>query len=200
MKNFDLIPGIQKLETLFIMESPYLEEIAAGVPCSGGTGRRMATEIFGSSEAFGTLLAQKEDYVLKYGIMNSFPFALGLRNSLTKDLQVYTQIKNLKWNNRQDFYSQHINLLSTWYDLEKHTEFKNRLTHYINQASDIKHLVLCGYIAQSMYLHSFKQNVLPHNKSTPLNTKSGKTIHALFVNHPSKKNAVWDFRLSSLLN
>lgn len=198
MTNFDLIPDIQKLETLFIMESPYLEEIAAGIPCSGGTGLRMAKEIFGSGEAFGTLLTKKEDYVLKYGIMNSFPFALGLRDNLPKDLKVYTQIKKLKWNNRLDFYNQHINLLNNWQDLEKHTEFKTRLTYYITQAPNIMHLVFCGYIAQSMYLHSFKQGILPYNKLTLLNTKSGKIIYALFVNHPSEKNAVWDFKLSSL--
>lgn len=200
MSNFDLIPNIDTLETLFIMESPYLEEIATGIPCSGGTGRRMAAEIFGNNnDAFGKLLHDKKEEALKYGIINSFPFALGLREQLPKDLQIYTQIKNLKWNNRQDFYNQHLNLLSTLPDLEKHTEFKSRLTNYISQAPNIKHLVFCGYIAQSMYLHSFKQGILPYNKLTPLNTKSGKTIHALFVNHPSEKNAVWDFKLSSLL-
>lgn len=195
MKAFDLIPDLQKTETLFIMESPYLEELATGIPCSGGTGKRMAGTLFNNSEvALGKLLYDKQENALKYGIMNSFPFALGLRERLPRELQVYTQIKNLKWTNRLDFYQQHLNLLETWPELEKHTEFKTRLSQYITQAPNLKNIVFCGYIAQSMYLHAFGQSILPYNRLCPISIESGKTINALFVNHPSEKNAVWDFK------
>lgn len=196
MKAFDLIPDLQKTETLFIMESPYLEELATGIPCSGGTGKRMAGTLFNNSDvALGKLLYDKQENALKYGIMNSFPFALGLRERLPRELQVYTQIKNLKWTNRLDFYQQHLNLLETWPELEKHTEFKTRLSQYINQAPNLKNIVFCGYIAQSMYLHAFGQNILPYNRLCPISIESGKTINALFVNHPSERNAVWDFKM-----
>lgn len=193
--SFDLIPQLSKLETLFVMESPYLEELASGIPCSGGTGKRMAATLFNDDTvALGKLLKEEHTEALKYGIMNSFPFALGLRDNLPKELQLYTQIKYLKWTNRTDFYGQHLHVLGNWPELEKHTEFKERLTQNIKQAPNLKHIIFCGYIAQSMYLHFFKQPILPYNKLYPIKTESGKDIYALFVNHPSERNAVWDFK------
>lgn len=193
--SFDLTRNLPEIKTLFVMESPYLEELASGIPCSGGTGKRMAATLFNNdSTALGKLIHEENADALQYGIMNSFPFALGLRKSLPKELQLYTHIKTLKWTNRTDFYQQHLSALDNWPELEKHTEFKKRLNQYINQAPNLKHIVFCGYIAQSMYLHFYKQPILPYNKLYPIKTESGRDIYALFVNHPSERNAVWDLK------
>ena len=199
MTNFDLIPDIDKLETLFIMESPYIEELKTGIPCSGGTGKRMSAQIFGNNdEAFGKLLSSKQDFTLKYGIMNSFPFALGLAQSLPKEQQIFTKIKDIKYTTRTEFYNQHLSVLSNMGNVEEHTQFKGRLIQYINNAPNLKHLIFCGYIAQAMYLYAFKQAILPYNKLTLLKTKRTKDTFILFVNHPSEKNPVWDFNVGSI--
>lgn len=199
MTNFDLISDINKLETLFIMESPYIEELASGIPCSGKTGKRMSVEIFGDGyDAFGKVLNTKQDFTLKYGIMNSFPFALGLAQQLPKEQQIFTKIKDIKYTTRYEFYNQHLNVLASIDNVEEHTQFKTRLLQYINNAPNLKHLIFCGYIAQAMYLHAFKQAALPYNKLTLLKTKREKPTYILFVNHPSEKNDKWDFKISSI--
>lgn len=200
MKTFDLIPDGNQLETLFIMESPYIEELATGIPCSGKTGKRMTSEIFPKhDEAFGNLLATEQDFTLKYGIMNSFPFALGLAYQLPPEQQLFTQIKNIKYTNRPTFYNDHLQLLHSFKNLEEQTHFKARLIEYIKNAPNIKNLVFCGYIAQAMYLHTFNKSPLQYNKPNLLQTASKKEIYGLFVNHPSEKNDVWDFKIGSIL-
>lgn len=199
MTNFDLIPDIDNLETLFIMESPHIKELETGIPCSGTTGIRMSVAIFDNSNvAFGKILSTKQDYTLKYGIMNSFPFALGLTSQLPIEQQPFTKIKNINYTTRNEFYKQHLNLLRKIGNVEEHTQFKARLINYINNAPNLKHLVFCGYISQAMYLYSFNQAVLPYNKLTLLKTKREKETYIIFVNHPSEKNEVWDFKLSNL--
>ncbi len=70
----------KETEILFILESPHKEEIKAGVPLAGLSGRSMAKELFAEEEILpmGKLLKQfildKKETV--YGIVNVCPFPL----------------------------------------------------------------------------------------------------------------------------
>lgn len=67
---------------IFILESPHKEEIKAGVPLAGLSGRSMAKELFGREDILpmGKLLKQyiSEDKETIYGIVNVCPFPLQL--------------------------------------------------------------------------------------------------------------------------
>jgi hypothetical protein len=58
--NFDLIPFPENIKTLFILGSPFKDELTKGYPCAGKTGKNMALKILGDgSEAFGEASVQK---------------------------------------------------------------------------------------------------------------------------------------------
>ena len=62
MTNFDLIPCPDELEYLFVLESPHKDELAAGIPCAGHSGRNMSENILGEKDVpFGTYLKNEEE-------------------------------------------------------------------------------------------------------------------------------------------
>ncbi|MBP5983919.1 MAG: hypothetical protein KA734_09360 [Fluviicola sp.] len=203
MKSFDLIPDESKIETLFIMESPYHEELDSGTPCVGETGKRMSKTILNEDFlSFGDLLKENNSKVLEFGIMNSFPFPLEIIDNLNDNQLLYKELKKLTWikgtTNRDEFYKEHFNLLGDVEILEQQTGFKQRITQYFQQCPNLKNLVFCGFISQSVYLRLFNQSVISYNKLISKKTQTGKEINLLFVNHPSKRNLVWDFKIEIL--
>lgn len=203
MKSFDLIPDINRIKTLFIMESPYHKELKAEVPCAGETGKRMSRAILNEdSISLGDLLKEKNAKVLEFGIMNSFPFPLEITDNLNPKQLEYTELKKLNWTKgetkRDEFYQDHFKLLGKVEILEKQIGFKERLSEYVQQCPNLKNLVFCGYISQSVYLWLFNQSAIRYNQLTTKNTKSGREMNLLFVNHPSEKNKEWHFKIETI--
>lgn len=201
MNSFDLIPDIEKLETLFILESPYRNEVVNSIPCSGVTGIRMAQVILSISESksFGELLNENNESIKMFGVMNTFPFPLEMPERLTTNQRYYTCLKNLKWNNgRHDFYNQHLSVLENCSELENISGFKSRLFDYIVNSEKLKNVVICGYIAQSVFLKLIKSKIPDYNKPFILNGRTGRKLSVIFTNHPSDRNNKWDFKMSDL--
>lgn len=185
------------------MESPYASEIVSGVPCAGSTGLRISREIFNTNEiAFGQYLIAKQKGFEKYGIMNSFSFPLEIHSGQTVEQKQFSKLKNVEWvagvSNRSSHYNGFLTILNSIENVEEISNFKTRLTNYVNQAPNLKYIVFCGYIAQSMYLFSFKQSIQLYNKPILMKTKSQRELYLMFVNHPSERNGQWDFKLSSI--
>lgn len=196
MANFDLIIDSDNLETLFIMESPHTEELEACIPCIGSTGRRMALHLINDdSLPFGILLKNRDYRVIKYGIMNTFNFPLGKKTDLNSSQKHVADLKNIKWikgkTDRESHYEKHLKLIRDITDIEQLSDFKTRLINYVSQSPKLRNIVICGYIAQSMYLYSFNQKIPRYN--VPMSIKTKRKIKLLFINHPSEKNEIWDF-------
>lgn len=201
MKQFDLIPNKEKLETLFVMESPYKNEVFNNIPCTGESGKVMAEKIFGDSNySIGEILMNNiHPDSGKYGIMNAFPFPLEIVENLNEEQKKYTHLKSISWSkdiSRKEFYDRHFEIIKETKNLEYYTSFKSRLRSYLTECPNLKNLVFNGYISQSVYL-VFKNLT---NEAFPYNKKISQVIcnfkvSVLFVNHPSKKNEKWDFNI-----
>lgn len=203
MNQFDLIQNIESIEFLFVMESPYINELASNIPCNGSTGLRMSNEIFQNNEIpFGQYLYTKQKGFEKYGIMNSFNFPLEIHSEQTEAQKQFAKLKDVQWisgvSTRNSHYNGFLKILNSIDNVEEISNFKARLINYVNQAPKLKYIVFCGYISQSMYMSSFSKPIQPYNKPVLMPTKSKRELYLLFVNHPSEKNKQWDFKLSSI--
>lgn len=203
MDKFDLIPNIDEMEFLFVLESPHTNEINANTPCIGKTGLRMTSEIFPESEKpFGELL--KSNYIdsSKFGIMNSFNFPLGISNELNSEQLRFSKLKDVEWIKgvtvRQEHYAKLLAILSECRNSESLFQYKDRLTKYVTQTPKLKYIIFCGFISQSMYLQAFNQKIPSYNRAEPMNASIERNISLIFVNHPSEKNEKWDFKKSSI--
>lgn len=203
MDKYDLIPSIDEMEFLFVLESPHTNEINANTPCIGDTGLRMTSEIFPESEKpFGELL--KSNYIgsSKFGIMNSFNFPLGISNELNSEQLHFSKLKDVKWikgvSVRQEHYTELLTILSENENSESLSNYKDRLIKYVNLAPKLKYIIFCGFISQAMYLRTFNQKTPAYNRAVPMKTSSKRNISLIFVNHPSEKNEKWDFKKSSI--
>lgn len=199
MTHFDLF-HYNSLETLFIMESPHIDELKNMIPCSGESGIRMAEKLYGNeTRSLGEII--QNNIGCPYGIINTFQFPLGIKKGLSNEMIMYSKLKELRWSptkTRITFYQEHFELLKNRDLLEQNTKLILRLSEIIEKAKKIKSIVICGYIAQSVFCLLFNKEILPYNKTIALKTKSGKKVNFLFTNHPSTKNNQWDFNMNLL--
>jgi hypothetical protein len=75
------------------------------------------------------------------------------------------------------------------------SQFKARLINYISHSPNLVTIVVCGYIAQSLFLHAFDQKMLRYNRYETRQIVNGRSMEFLFVNHPGNKGEKWDFKL-----
>lgn len=202
MNDFDLIPDHNQLQLLFVMESPHVQEMETGLPCMGTTGKRMALALTGNETIpFGKLLSDKDTGLGQYGIMNSFPFPLGLEDQLNGAQKNVARLKTEipPWikgeTSREYYYDLHLNIIRSIHNLEEVSQFKARLTDCISHSPNLVTIVVCGYIAQSVFLHAFDQKMLPYNRYETRQIVNGRSMEFLFVNHPGNKDEKWDFKL-----
>lgn len=199
--EYDLIPFPEDITTLFILESPHSQELEHGYPCSGETGLNMSKKIIPTeSIAFGQLLFQKSVAIKEYGVFNTCSFPLGLTNKLTQEQKSIASIKEIKLDtrDRNSCYNSLISFLNTLPELDSKIRYSERLKAILAASSSIENLVVCGFIAQAFFLKIFNLAYPKYNVLTPVNTKSGRSIKILFVNHPSGKNEEWHFNLEKL--
>lgn len=202
MAKFDLIEFPEKIEILFILESPFKNEIKEGYPCAGATGKKMTAKIFpGNSNAFGKILKDKETGSERFGIFNTCHFPLDLPEKLSLEEKQVMKLKEdeNQEDDREVIYSKMEGILAGIQNLEELTNYLKRLTQILNASSTIKNLVVCGFIAQSFFKFYFNIKEHPYNKSKELSI-NGKIFNVLFVNHPADRKRVWAFRLSALDN
>ena len=202
MNNYDLIPDFNKLRHLFVLESPHVDELKLKLPCVGDAGKIMCQGVFNQSDlSFGEYLNEKRSGSEEFGIMNSFSFPLGIESELNFNQMKFSALKKIKWfggvSDRNSFYQEHLNVLSEIENVEELTQFKSRLLKY-SYASDLRLIIFCGYIAQAMYLYSFKSPIPAYNRIQKIELSTDRHVSILFVNHPSKKNDRWHFNRSIL--
>ncbi|MBL7934186.1 MAG: hypothetical protein JNM51_00070 [Bacteroidia bacterium] len=201
----DLIPANEKLKTLFILESPLTDEIRCGYPCAGFTGKEMAKRIIAANSqvSFGEHLFNKASGHEQYGLMNTFLFPLELPEKLDSIQTKYCKLKqlgNMKGWPREEIYKSHYNVLPHIEITDQEIEYTVRLKKYLLNSEQQVTLVVCGYIAQSVFLTiTKKEKEFPRYNRLENNWTvfGGKTVNVLFVNHPAD-SAGWVFRLTSL--
>jgi hypothetical protein len=156
------------------------------------------------SYPLGLLLKNADSRVVRYGIMNTFRFPLGIKDDLNLSQKRVAELKDIPWiagkTSRQSHYAKYLELIRSVERMEQLAGFKTRLIDYVSKSPNLKNIVICGYIAQSMYLYSFNQEIPAYNVLISLNTTSKRNLKLLFVNHPSEKNKVWDFDRMKLDN
>lgn len=201
MEKFDLIIDYDQLELLFVMESPHEKEMETGVPCMKTTGERMAATLVGDKRIpFGQLLRNNDNRVLQYGIMNSFPFPLGMKQLLTPEQLPFARLKDEipKWDSqtmtRDFYYEKHLDILHSINNTDSLCQFKERLNRYISKSPNLTTIVFCGYIAQSMFIEYYHPDPIPYNRYVSRTVYEQRSLRILFVNHPGNPDEKWHYK------
>jgi len=189
---FDLVPFPNKMQILFILESPHIDETKLGYPAAGRTGKNMSRNIIGNDNiSFGKILYEKNENASAYGIFNSCQFPLGIPEKLKGIELGISRIKDInQTKNRYDNYKKLKQFLDTIENLDREIRYKERFTQLIKASPSLETIVFCGFIAQSIFLKLYpKTPIPPYNKPVQLNSKK---IH--FVNHPSEIDSKWVYK------
>lgn len=188
------------------MESPDEDELIFKYPCKGVTGIKMSKKIIDKRETlpFGEILSDpiKLKTYDEYGIMNTFQFPLGIIEKLESFQIKYSKLKELeveKNTPRDMMYKIHFDCLANFENIDEELKYTSRLKSYLQNSKHTVNLVICGFIAQSVFLKITNTiQDIPYNRLVQRVTESGKKVNILFVNHPADKNNEWAFSLSSL--
>lgn len=195
MNKFDLIPYPENIKTIFILESPYEEELNYGFPCAG---KSMSFKILNDNcIPFGKLLFEKDERIKEFGVFNSSPFPFEIHDDLS---EIQEEIAFLKTIEKQEghFYSHtpYFEHLKTIENLDDELNYSNRLLTILEKSPSIENIVICGFIAQSIYNFILEQPLPKYGKLEKIQTSSGRNLFQLICNHPS--NNPWDFELRKL--
>ena len=160
------------VEILFILESPYKEELYWGFPCMGDTGKKMSEVLVNDKNiAIGDLIQHNNPQTRKYALFETFKFPLdkSLTHGLDADELFWKEIKNKKqikkfFDQNRPFFS-----YSYKYNLECALKIFQR---------NLKEIVVCGDIAQSIFEVVFEDKL--KQEKTP------KSVNVVFVEHPAK--------------
>lgn len=194
---YDLVPFPDKIQTLFILESPYIDEIKQGFPVAGQTGRNMSRVILGNDTIpFGKFLFEKNELVSEYGVFNSCQFPLDMSEELQGSQLKISKIKedvSQKDDDRYYNYRELSAFLKTIENLDQEIRYKERFKQLIENSPSIEIFVFCGFIAQAIFLELYPEvPIPPYNKQTQWESKK---IH--FVNHPSERKSSWVYKTIS---
>lgn len=197
------------VEVLFIMESPFAEELDEGFPCMGNSGIEMSKALKLGDEALGELLLNRREK--RFAIFETFNFALDTRvcaNFALEDICKFWDVCDLPWCGlkiqdksignklkikRRGAYDRNAHYESLWdyifcIDANVRNAFFEKYANILNpiikkeKFPNIKEIVVCGFIAQSVFTVAFEKKVFPYN--TPLSIKNC-SVPVRFLNHPS---------------
>lgn len=154
----DLIPEkIEQMKFLFLLESPFIDEIIFKVPLAGTSGKAVSNCLFNSvpnvnipkDYPFGCYLQENKDY--RFGIANcsNKPMDTKVYESIIHDdteseITILNRIRNnskTKSNNR--YFKE---------DKEKHKKLLNKLTHKLStyhKKNNTFIIIACGILAQT---------------------------------------------------
>lgn len=190
------------VEILFVMESPGEQELVCNYACVGPTGNVMAKYLCGKNMvSLGCLLKNKKES--RFAIFETFDFPLceSLQNNLNTSFEkAMLELKKIDNDYADSSRREHYDKLKIFWEnstdsfLYKKREFinlyKNELINFANSFSNLKNIVICGYIAQSCFMQAF----CPHGYNSDfdfppygflfnVNTSNNPRIY--FSNHPS---------------
>jgi len=208
----------EDIEVLFIMESPFFDELNSSnpCPCMGYSGKVMSRALYLGNQAFGEVLA--EDVGRKYAVYETFNFALDTRvcaklkglyppenvykfwatcdipwcglkiQDMLTGAKLYKEsLDSHKGYDRKKHYKSLWDFISC-IDEEVKNNFFNNYQSVLNPVltkerfPNLKEIVVCGYIAQSVFLKAFEIDFLPFRKRSNIDGFAGTIV---FVEHPS---------------
>lgn len=173
----DLIPEIEEMKFLFLLESPYKEEVKQKIPLAGNTGKNISNfflkkliniEIH-KNYPFGCYLNDTND--ARFGIMNcsNKPLDKKLYSTVTTDVISFDRIRRnprTKIKNRDSGVDQNVHKIL-------YQEFEKRLLSYHEKNYGFK-IICCGLLAKTFFEEALENN------STSL-----KMHEFLYLPHPS---------------
>lgn len=217
------------VNVLFVMESPFADELNAGYPCAGNTGIVMSKALTLGIVPFGELLFSGMEK--RFAIFNTFNFALDSRVCVEltgkyhpKEVYNFWDQFDIPWCGlkiqdnfigckltretieKRTLYDRHSHYNSLWNYISQIDEnvkkdffyrYANILRPVINKTMfpNLKEIVVCGFIAQSVFTVAFEKKVFPYN--TPFSIKKC-TVPVRFLNHPSgslQNHQEWSYSL-----
>lgn len=208
------------VEVLFIMESPYIEELNNNSPCMGRSGVVISETLGLGEDAFGKLLL--DGMAKRYAVFNTFNFALDTRvcaSSSLEKVRDFWEMNEIPWCGlkMQDIlignklnckrcnglgYNRNAHYKKLWDYIAKIDERirNNFFGIYISlldpvikkeKFNNLKEIVVCGYIAQSIFMEAFGKDNRPFAQRFKVD---GFQIPVIFVEHPSHApNGEWSY-------
>ena len=187
--NFDKDKKIDKLEYLFILESPYIEEVEKGYPLAGDSGKSVSKMLLDvDGEAFGKIIKSKgKDNINspKICVMNVSQVPLEVNPEAWKEKEI-PAFKSLKeatnglYSKLECIRTQKIYNKRDKYDETILEQFCERLDKYIIDGNKNLCIVLCGKFAQ-VYFDCAKEKC--NKLKTKIDSLEEKNI--LYLPHPS---------------
>lgn len=196
VSNFARKKEMNKLEYLFILESPYIEEVEKSYPLAGNSGKSVSKMLLGDNrEAFGEIIKPKgQDNIdsTKICVINVSQVPLDVntedwdkKNQITckvnkrkfKDLKTATDglYSKLNYIRTQQIYNKIKKCNTTILE-----QFCKRLNEYIVEGNENLCIVLCGSFAQ-VYFDCAKEKC--DKLKTKINNLEKENI--LYLPHPS---------------
>lgn len=169
-----------EVETLFILESPYKEELLWEYPCMGKTGAKMSEIlIHNSSVALGILIQHNSSLTRKYALFETFKFPLdkSLKHGLDAEELFWQKIKmKSKRLQIEEFFRQNRSYFDSSYrcNLECGIRLFQRT---------LKTIVVCGNIAQVIFEEIFKEKFVQLGRSIK---RGVKTFDVVYAEHPAR--------------
>lgn len=193
------------VETLFILESPYEEELYWEHPCMGQTGKKMSEVLIQHSDiAIGDLIQHNNPQTRKYALFETFKFPLdeSLTHGLDADELFWKHIKCLDSSLGRKSRDEHNQGLNNFWEENKASfpkTYQICLESSLKLFSNLKEIVVCGFIAQSIFLNVFQVKDPGYDQDRKKILVAGKTIDIYFIEHPSAplydNNRPWAFRM-----
>lgn len=168
------------VETLFILESPYEEELYWEHPCMGQTGKKMSEVLIQQSDiAIGDLIQHNNSQTKKYALFETFKFPLdkSLTHGMDADELFWKEIKKKKDKKQiKTFFEQ--NRLFFSYSYKYNLECAIKIF-----SKNLKKIVVCGDIAQVIFEEIFKEKFVQLGRSIK---RGVKTFDVVYAEHPAK--------------
>ena len=152
----------------------------------GLSGQIMSQRIFGIDTPFGQIMQTSEECIGRYAVMETFNFPLKTEdwcNDVPQDMQAWCRLKEIEkqWNgNRGDQYSNIRSHISTIKKSKVFLSYVNNLDEALLLFENLKQIVFCGFIAQSMFLEKINHTPFLYKVRN-----DWKGYDLRFVNHPS---------------
>lgn len=179
-----------KVETLFVLESPYYEELYWGYPCMGATGMKMSEILIGNKDiALGTLIQHDYAQTRNYALFETFKFPLDskLTEGLDGDEMIWKGIKKEKTKRQiENFFEQYKDYFPNSY--------KFNLGSGIRLFSKLKRIVVCGDIAQVVFEKIFSDKLVQSDQTVG---NRGKTLDVVYAKHPAYaayRHRMWTYQ------